>query len=68
MSEAGHVCDVIEDGRNALFQASHEQYDVLAVDRMLPGLDGLSICTTDGQPLRATRCLDPFSINCLACS
>lgn len=43
MSEAGHVCDIVEDGRNALFQASHEQYDVLVVDRMLPGLDGLSL-------------------------
>ncbi|QWW70076.1 winged helix-turn-helix domain-containing protein [Rhizobium sp. WYJ-E13] len=43
MSEAGHVCDIVEDGRDALFQASHEQYDVLVVDRMLPGLDGLSL-------------------------
>lgn len=43
MSEAGHVCDIVEDGRNALFQAGHEQYDVLVVDRMLPGLDGLSL-------------------------
>jgi len=43
MSEAGHVCDVVGDGRDALLQATHEQYDVLVVDRMLPGLDGLSL-------------------------
>ncbi|WEX79441.1 winged helix-turn-helix domain-containing protein (plasmid) [Sinorhizobium numidicum] len=43
LSEAGHVCDVIEDGRDALFQASREPYDVMIVDRMLPGLDGLSL-------------------------
>ncbi|WP_027993827.1 winged helix-turn-helix domain-containing protein [Sinorhizobium meliloti] len=43
LSEAGHVCDVVEDGRDALFQASREPYDVMIVDRMLPGLDGLSL-------------------------
>ena len=41
--EAGHVCDVIEDGRDALAHASREPYDVLVIDRMLPGLDGLSL-------------------------
>lgn len=43
MVEAGHVCDVLADGRDALFQATREQYDVLVVDRMVPGLDGLSM-------------------------
>ncbi len=43
MIEAGHVCDTLDDGRDALFQATREQYDVLVVDRMLPGLDGLSL-------------------------
>jgi len=43
MGEAGHVCDVLPDGRDGLFQAMHETYDVLIVDRMLPGLDGLSL-------------------------
>ncbi len=42
-SESGHVCDVLADGSDALFQASRERYDVLVVDRMLPGLDGLSM-------------------------
>ncbi|MFS8050846.1 winged helix-turn-helix domain-containing protein [Rhizobium sp. BR 314] len=43
LSEAGHVSDVIRDGTDALFQATREQYDVLIVDRMIPGLDGLSL-------------------------
>lgn len=43
MSETGHVCDVVPDGRDALFQATREQYDVMVVDRMVPGLDGLSV-------------------------
>jgi two-component system OmpR family response regulator len=42
-SEAGHVCDVIVSGRQALVQATHEPYDVFVVDRMLPELDGLSL-------------------------
>lgn len=43
LTEAGHVCDVLADGTDGLFQATRESYDVLVVDRMLPGLDGLSV-------------------------
>jgi two-component system OmpR family response regulator len=48
--EAGHVADVLADGRDALAHATHEPYDVMVVDRMLPGLDGLSLV----KALRAT--------------
>jgi len=41
--EDGHACDVIGDGRGGLSQATREHYDVLVVDRMLPGLDGLAL-------------------------
>src|SRR5471030_2170993 len=41
--EHGHVVDHATAGRDGLFLASTENYDVLIVDRMLPGLDGLSI-------------------------
>ena len=43
MRENGHHCDVLSEGLDALYQATHEKYDVLIVDRMLPGLDGLSL-------------------------
>src|ERR1700748_2914679 len=43
LNEAGHVCDVMRDGTDALFQVTREQYDVLVIDRMIPGLDGLSL-------------------------
>ncbi len=43
LSECGHVCDVLSDGTDGLFQATRETYDVLVVDRMIPGLDGLSL-------------------------
>ena len=41
--QSGHVADVIEDGREALAFAAREDFDLLIVDRMLPGLDGLSL-------------------------
>ena len=41
--EAGHLAEALADGRDALVHATHTHYDVLVVDRMLPGLDGLSL-------------------------
>lgn len=43
LSESGHICDVLADGSDGLFQATRESYDVIVADRMLPGLDGLSM-------------------------
>jgi two-component system, OmpR family, response regulator len=41
--EEGHVVEALTDGRDGLTQAMGEIYDILIVDRMLPGLDGLSL-------------------------
>ncbi|MFN3362389.1 MAG: winged helix-turn-helix domain-containing protein [Allorhizobium sp.] len=46
MAELGHVIDIAENGRNGLFLAAGEPYDVMIIDRMLPGLDGLGIVKT----------------------
>lgn len=44
LSEAGHVVDKADNGRDGLFLAASEPFDVLVVDRMLPGgVDGLGI-------------------------
>ncbi len=43
LTESGYTVDCAEDGPNGLYLASNNTYDVLIVDRMLPGLDGLSI-------------------------
>lgn len=43
LAEDGHACDIIADGRGGLSQATRQHYDVLIVDRMLPGLDGLAV-------------------------
>lgn len=46
LREAGHVADSVADGRDGLFQAAGEAYDLLIVDRMLPNVDGLTIVRT----------------------
>lgn len=51
LSEVGHVVDLVADGREALVQGAHEQYDLALVDRMTPGLDGLSVV----KALRAAK-------------
>ncbi|WP_127901137.1 response regulator transcription factor [Solirhodobacter olei] len=43
LREAGHVCDHLADGQDGLFHAAREDYDLVIADRMLPGLDGLSM-------------------------
>ncbi|WGF90604.1 winged helix-turn-helix domain-containing protein [Marinivivus vitaminiproducens] len=50
LSESGHTVDIARDGRDGLLKAAGETYDVLIVDRLLPGLDGLGVIRT----LRAT--------------
>ncbi len=44
--EAGHTIDHANNGKDGLFMATTETYDALIVDRMLPGVDGLSITRT----------------------
>ncbi|MCZ6576359.1 MAG: winged helix-turn-helix domain-containing protein [Acidiferrobacterales bacterium] len=46
LKEEGHVVDDAQDGKEGLFMALGQSYDVTIVDRMLPGLDGLSIIQT----------------------
>lgn len=43
LKESGHVVDLFTDGKDALVAAMGQAYDVLILDRMVPGLDGLSV-------------------------
>jgi two-component system OmpR family response regulator len=43
LREQGHVVDHAVNGRDGLFRAGDSGYDVLIVDRMLPGIDGLGL-------------------------
>ena len=51
LREEGHSVDLFTNGSEGLIQASVGQYDVMIVDRMLPGIDGVSLVKT----LRGTR-------------
>ncbi|EDP64588.1 Response regulator consisting of a CheY-like receiver domain and a winged-helix DNA-binding domain [alpha proteobacterium BAL199] len=41
--EQGYAVDRTADGREGLFLATGQDYDAVVLDRMLPGLDGLSV-------------------------
>lgn len=43
LREHGHVVDLAATGQDGLFLATGAGHDVLVVDRMLPGLDGLGL-------------------------
>ncbi len=44
LREAGHTVDHADNGRDGMFSAASEPYDVIVMDRMLPGnIDGLGI-------------------------
>lgn len=43
LSESGHVVDGATDGETGLAQALEGVYDMLVLDRLLPGLDGLEL-------------------------
>ncbi|MEI6160961.1 MAG: response regulator transcription factor [Roseococcus sp.] len=43
LREEGHVVDHAANGRDGLFLAMGEPFDIIVTDRMLPGPDGLSI-------------------------
>ncbi|MEM8617542.1 MAG: response regulator transcription factor [Pseudomonadota bacterium] len=43
LEEAGHIVDLFTNGKDALIAAMDTSYDLLVLDRMVPGLDGLSV-------------------------
>lgn len=46
LAEEGHLATIAADGRKGLMLAATEDFEVLVIDRMLPGLDGLAIVRT----------------------
>ena len=40
----GYRCDGVGDGRVALERTQAERYDLLVLDVMIPGIDGLAVC------------------------
>lgn len=46
LEEQGHLVEKVYDGKEGLFIATTETFDILIIDRMLPKLDGLTIVKT----------------------
>jgi two-component system OmpR family response regulator len=46
LQEKGHVASISQDGREGLFRAASENWDMLIVDRLLPSMDGLALVHT----------------------
>ena len=51
LRQEGHTVEHVADGRDALYLASAAAFDAIVMDRMIPGLDGLSV-------LKALRAAD----------
>ena len=58
LAQAGCNVDHAANGKDGLFLATTESYDALVVDRMLPGIDGLTVIRT----LRASANSTPVLI------
>ena len=46
LREAGHVVDHCADGKEGLFAVAEQAHEVVILDRMLPGVDGMTILQT----------------------
>jgi len=46
LQQAGYTVDSADNGKDGLFLATTENYDVIVVDRMMPQLDGLTLIKT----------------------
>lgn len=58
LRECAYAVDAVANGRDGLFLATTESFDLLIIDRMLPQVDGLTIVRT----LRASRIPTPVLI------
>ena len=58
LRECGHVVDVCRDGKAGLYAVAEADHEVVVLDRMLPGVDGMTIL----QTMRAAHNLTPVMI------
>ena len=56
LEEEGHTVDVAHDGEDGLAMAMDGSHDVIVLDILLPGIDGIEVC----QRLRADRVDTPI--------
>jgi two-component system, OmpR family, response regulator len=58
LTESGHRVALVGEGRDGLERATQETFDAMIIDRMLPGMDGLSIVAA----MRAARNQTPVLV------
>lgn len=58
LRETGYTVDAVGNGRDGLFMATTEPFDLIVLDRMLPTVDGLTILRT----LRASKIGTPVLV------
>jgi len=58
LAEEGHSVEQVADGRDGLFHACDGSFDLLILDRMLPGMDGLAAL----RAIRAAGVMTPVLI------
>lgn len=58
LREEGYTAEHTKDGRDGLYLATSSQFDALIMDRMVPGMDGLTVI----QALRAAKITTPIII------
>ncbi|MCJ8355601.1 response regulator, partial [Novacetimonas hansenii] len=47
LKEAGHLVELTDNGKDGLFMAVSEKFDLIILDRMLPGgIDGVRLLAT----------------------
>src|SRR5262245_28797772 len=62
LTESGHTVDHAANGRDGLFLATGGDYDVMVVDRMLPGLDRLAGSQAAGDADGRTPSRVPYDL------
>ena len=58
LDEEGHSVEHVDDGRDGLFRATDGSFDLVILDRMVPGLDGLGLL----KAMRAAKVETPVLI------
>jgi two-component system OmpR family response regulator len=46
LQEESYIVDIVEDGASAVERSSSIEYDLVILDWMLPGMDGITVCKT----------------------
>ncbi|NJL20272.1 MAG: response regulator transcription factor [Leptolyngbyaceae cyanobacterium SM1_3_5] len=57
LTRSGHIVDAVEDGTTALWLMDEKEYDLLILDWMLPGEDGVVLCQRYRQAGKAAPIL-----------